>query len=636
MALFYDESDLDPLAQLRNKAASRAMGGSSEEHLHGEMGDPGALGAAEAPQEAPQEIPPSYAPIKGGKVVEGYQGWVYEYVPEDESVYILHNPVAPPERGFRPFAVKRDDPAQAKAYGAIRAELEKRGVAPPMAPLPSTSTSPRAERGAEPSKPGNEGLTGELGSYLGRSAPGGSAAPKKRPSAEAASQPGLSGAAVVAPSDEAPAEAPEEDVGPDYGPSLEQMGASEEETWQVENNVGPDQGPSPYAGGGTPEELETARTGAAKKAMAKSANDLQVARLKKTIEVEGPLDTLGDATFGLSDLALGRGGSRPELKDSLLATTAGAAATVPANAASRMSDLGARHGSARRSAEEINSMPGPDSPEVARAADTWRDSAAGEKAARREGGALADDADRFAQGLTEGVDEAADITRRASQGMGTDEVLSMLEPWERQSLEDITRRIAETSMDAMDAQAGGMDEGYQKLEAALDMMERERAQLVGDAAKRLNSSVIEPGMAKDVRGFSGAIRDALDSGAEAGKYGKRASAAFKTLAAGAGRAGAIAAPVVGGLLGAPLAATGAVLEAGASPLLAYTETKKKDQPIAMMMRRAVQSEVPLTMLDLRGTDYFEFLKANPTAADMLYEKGVLSEPLMGELLGNAP
>jgi hypothetical protein len=370
--------------------------------------------------------------------------------------------------------------------------------------------------------------------------------------------------------------------------------------------------------------------------MAKAANDLQVERLKKTIEVDGPLDMLGDATFGLSDLALGRRGSRPQGKDALRATTAGTLAGVPGGVASHMSDLPQRRGSARRSAEEISSMRGPDSPEQARAADTWRDSAAGEKAARKEGAALADDADRFAQGFTEGVDEAADITRRASQGMGNDEVLSMLEPWERQSLDDITRRIAETSMDAMDAQAGGMDEGYQKLEAALDMMERERAQLVGDAAKRLNSSVIEPDIAKDVRGFAGAIRDALDAGAEAGKYGKKASGAFKTLAAGAGRVGAIAAPVVGGVLGAPLAATGAVLEAGAAPLLAYNETKKKDQPIAMMMRRAVQSEVPLTMLDLRGTDHFEFLKANPAAAEMLYEKGVLSEPLMGELLGNAP
>ncbi len=623
MAKYFDaQSPMDPLAQMRRDVSKR---------VYTEPTAPATAEVEVEPAATLEEESPSFAPVKGGKITEGYGGYVYEYVPETEEVYILHNPKAVEGEKDRPFEVRKDNPRMAKAYGAIRAELEIRNVAPPLRlEAPATPAAPAAPKtpeafvppsgtkGAVPSEPEDMGddLMQGLGAYLGRETV--PAAPPK--SAEAAAQPGLSGAAVAAPLEE------EGEEILDYGPSMEQMGAMAPDEviaaptpreggagvmgMSDEPLVG---GPAPegarvyspevIVGEGAPADLEAMRTGAAQRAMKKAADDLQMARLKKTIQ-ERPLDAMSEATFGLTDVLLGRGDE--PVADAAALGGAGMLAGTGAREAAKRST---RAADAAASAAEIAEMRGPDSPEVARAGKAYAESITGrsgrvpEATARQIGGELAGEAGSDVEQL-----------RRAVAAGDMDAALEAVD-------KPLSRKIDKAMADLTQAIESGDASRITQMDNALDSTLDEAAKRVADAASGKQTPA-------DVQRFRSLVEGALDAGRLAGEEGARATQSWRALRA-AMKAAPVALPAVTAL-GAPLAAAGAAGEALAAPLLAAQEYKKKDRPMAMMTQMAVSQERPLISV---GEDYMGFLRANPPAAKALYQKGVLSEDLMREIMG---
>lgn len=624
MAKYFDaQSPMDPLAQMRRDVSKR---------VYTEPTAPATAEVEVEPAATPEEESPSFAPVKGGKITEGYGGYVYEYVPETEEVYILHNPKAGEGEKDRPFEVRKDNPRMAKAYGAIRAELEMRNVAPPLRleapPTPAAPAAPKTPealvppsgtKGAAPSEPEDMGddLMQGLGAYLGRETV--PTAPPK--SAEAAARPGLSGAAVAAPLEE------EGEEILDYGPSMEQMGAMAPDEviaaptpreggagvmgMSDEPLVG---GPAPegarvyspevIVGEGAPADLEAMRIGAAQRAMKKTADDLQMARLKRTIQ-EMPLDAMSEATFGLTDVLLGRGDE--PVADAAALGGAGALTGAGAREAAKRST---RAADAAASAAEIAEMRGPDSPEVARAGKAYAESITGrsgrvpEATARQIGGELAEEAGTVGRDVEQ--------LRRTMAAGDLDAALRMVDPEELQNITELADEMADA------AKRGDVDT-WASLKGALEK-----------ATARANQTIVDSLQAdpKDVQKFGNLIEGALDAGRLAGEEGARATQSWRALQA-AMKAAPVALPAVTAL-GAPLAAAGAAGEALAAPLLAAQEYKKKDRPMAMMTQMAVSQERPLISV---GEDYMAFLRANPPAAKALYRKGVLSEDLMREIMG---
>lgn len=618
MAKYFDaQSPMDPLAQMRRDVSKR---------VYTEPTAPATAEVEVEPAATPEEESPSFAPVKGGKIAEGYGGYVYEYVPETEEVYILHNPKAAEGEKDRPFEVRKDNPRMAKAYGAIRAELETKNVAPPLrleAPAtpaaPAASKTPEAfvppsgTKGAVPSEPEDMGddLMQGLGAYLGREAA--PAAPPK--SAEAAAQPGLSGAAVAAPlePDELIAAPTPREGGTDVmieAPTPREggagvMGMSDE---PLVGGPAPEgarvYSPEVIVGEGAPADLEAMRTGAAQRAMKKAADDLQEARLKKTIQ-ERPYDVAADWTFGLSDMLLGRGDE--PVADAAALGGAGALAGTGAREAAKRST---RAADAAASAAEIAEMRGPDSPEAARAGKAYAESITGrsgrvpEATARQIGGELAEEAGTVGRDVEQ--------LRRTMAAGDLDAALRMVDPEELQNITELADEMADA------AKRGDVDT-WASLKGALEKATARANQTVADSLQA------DP---KDVQKFGNLIEGALDAGRLAGEEGKRATRAWRAMEL-ARKAAPVALPAVTAL-GAPLAFGAALAESVAMPLQVAQEYKKKDQPMAMMTQMAVSQERPLISV---GEDYMAFLRANPPAAKALYQKGVLSEDLMREIMG---
>ena len=617
MAKYFDaQSPMDPLAQMRRDVSKR---------VYTEPTAPATAEVEVEPAATPEEESPSFAPVKGGKITEGYGGYVYEYVPETEEVYILHNPKAVEGEKDRPFEVRKDNPRMAKAYGAIRAELEIRNVAPPLRlEAPATPAAPAAPKtpealvppsgtkGAAPSEPEDMGddLMQGLGAYLGReTAP---TAPPK--SAEAAAQPGLSGAAVAAPlePDEMIAAPTPREGGTDVmieAPTPREggagvMGMSDE---PLVGGPAPEgarvYSPEVIVGEGAPTDLEKMRIGAAQRAMKKTADDLQMARLKRTIQ-EMPLDAMSEATFGLTDVLLGRGDE--PVADAAALGGAGALAGTGAREAAKRST---RAADAAASAAEIAEMRGPDSPEAARAGKAYAESITGrsgrwpEATARQIGGELAGEAGSDVEQL-----------RRAVAAGDMDAALEAVD-------KPLSRKIDKAMADLTQAIESGDASRITQMDNALDSTLDEAAKRVADAASGKQTPA-------DVQRFRNLVEGALDAGRLAGEEGARATQSWRALRA-AMQAAPVALPAVTAL-GAPLAAAGAAGEALAAPLLAAQEYKKKDRPMAMMTQMAVSQERPLISV---GEDYMGFLRANPPAAKALYQKGVLSEDLMRQIMG---
>ncbi len=619
---YYSEGEMDPMAVNRRKAAKNALRGEGEPEPDWHYEPGGRLQSLKAePAATPEEESPSFAPVKGGKITEGYGGYVYEYVPETEEVYILHNPKAAEGEKDRPFEVRKDNPRMAKAYGAIRAELERKNVAPPLQMgAPATSAAPaktpKTPKTPEAFKPPS-GLKGEvplepedmgydlmqgLGDYLGRGAT--PATPPTPPTpAKAASVPSLSGAAVTAPSEE---EGEQEMI---WAPTPREggagvMGMSDE---PLVGGPAPEgarvYSPEVIVGEGAPTDLERMRTGAAKRAMKKAADDLQMARLKRTT-MEMPADAASDWSFGLTDVLLGRG-DEPAVDAAALAGTgalAGAGAREVGKRSTRAADAAA-------SAAEIAEMAGPDSPEVARTAKAYSDSITGrsgripEATARQIGGELAG--------------EAGSDVEQLRRAVAAGDKWAGLEAVDK----PLSRKIAKAAADFDRAVESGDASRIKQTGKAVNSALEEAAKRVSDVASGKQTPA-------DVQRFRALIEGALDAGKLAGEEGARATQSWRAMKA-AMKAAPVALPVVTAL-GAPLAAVGAAGEALAMPIQAAQEYKKKDQPMAMMTQMAVSQERPLISV---GEDYMAFLQANPPAAKALYQKGVLSEDLMRQIMG---
>ena len=362
--------------------------------------------------------------------------------------------------------------------------------------------------------------------------------------------------------------------------------------------------PEVIVGEGAPTDLERMRTGAAQRAMKKAADDLQMARLKRTIQ-EMPLDSLSDATFGLTDVLLGRGDE--PVADAAALGGAGALTGAGAREAAKRST---RAADAAASAAEIAAMGGPDSPEAARAGKAYAESITGrsgrvpEATARQIGGELAEEAGTVGRDVEQ--------LRRTMAAGDLDAALRMVDPEELQNITELADEMADA------AKRGDVD-AWADLKLGLEK-----------ATARANQTVVDSLQAdpKDVQKFGNLIEGALDAGKLAGEEGARATQSWRALQS-AMKAAPVALPAVTAL-GAPLAAAGAAGEALASPLLAAQEYKKKDRPMAMMTQMAVSQERPLISI---GEDYMAFLRTNPPAAKALYQKGVLSEDLMREIMG---